>query len=123
MPRRHLTEPEAASALRRGKEIEQLLGFDSVEGRRTIRWLSAGPWEGGFHLTLHHVLDAERNEVWDVSELPSVDPDEDHGEGRTLATPATPEELLALASSTHGADPARWVNFAVITDEVTDHRP
>lgn len=121
---RHLTEPNAVSALRRGKEVEQLLGFGSVEGRRTIRWLTLGPSEGRFRLRVHHVFDVgDGEELWDASELPSVDAAEDHGEGRSLATTDTPEEALALASSDHGADPGRWVNFAVITDEVNDHRP
>jgi hypothetical protein len=125
--RRHLTLDEAESALRRGVEIEQMLGVERLpeDGQRIIRWLTAsrlprlvGP---GFRLRLHEVQDVTSEVVRDITEFPPIDPDTYIGEGTVVATVAEAAALLAGAAD-HGARDDRWVNQGVIQSEYDDLR-
>jgi hypothetical protein len=117
---RHLKQPQAAAALRRGKGVEQLLGLAEHEGRRTVRWVAIYPWEDGFSVRLHHVYAGEPDFL-DIAELAPVDGDEDLGEGVELARHESPEEALTAARR-HGATPRSWVNQHMIGDEYADAR-
>jgi len=114
--RRHLTENEAVSALRRGRAVEQLLDEARHEGRPTARWLSIIRREDAFVVLVHHVYDDGSPDFRDLSEFEPVDIEEDVGEGREVAREPEPERAL-LAASSHGAAPERWVNEGVVADE------
>jgi hypothetical protein len=117
---RHLTELDAERALRRGKPVDQLLGFDSVDGRLTIRWLTISPWrDGAFVVSEHHVVHLVD---FGVYELAPVDPTEQVGEGRDRGRFEDIHAAFAAAASL-GACGDRWTNFGVLADEVEDHRP
>jgi hypothetical protein len=120
--RRHLTPSEAAGALRRGSQIEQLLdGSASTDGRASVRWLSAYRLGQTFHLVAHHVADLGTEEFVDVTEFPPIDDDEYAGEGRSLTT-ADEAGVLLEAAVRHGADPERWMNFGMVQEEYSERR-
>lgn len=110
--RRHLTEHEAVSALRRGRAVEQLLDEARHEGRPTVRWLSIIRREDAFVVLVHHVYDDGSPDFRDLSEFEPVDLDE----GTQVAREPEPERAL-LAASSHGAVPDRWVNEGVVADQ------
>jgi len=58
----------------------------------------------------------------DLSEFPSLDPDDEQyaGEGRELGRSADEAEAIELAERLTGAVPDRWVNFAVAGQEYLD---
>jgi hypothetical protein len=114
--RRHLTENEAVSALRRGRAVEQLLDEARHEGRSTVRWLSIFRREDAFVVLVHHVYDDGSPAFRDLSEFEPVDIEEDVGEGTQVAREPEPETAL-MAASSHGAVPERWVNEGVVADE------
>ena len=118
---RHLTRDQAAGALRRGKQVEQLLDSEPHEGRRTVRWLTVGPSRGHFVVSAHHVYDEGNPEFLDVSEFSPIDDEEEWGEGTLIARLPDPEDALDAARG-HGATPERWVNQGVIGDEYADAR-
>jgi hypothetical protein len=118
---RHLTPSFAIGALRRGKEIEQLLDtFDHGE-EHIIRWAVLSPGVDHITLYLHEVVDVGTDSFWDVSEFPPLDPDEESW-GRILGTVAGPDKALALAEHHLDAPQDRWVNQGVICSEYGDHR-
>src|SRR4051794_29531080 len=103
---RHLTRDQAAGALRRGRQVEQLLDSEPHEPRRTVRWLTVGPSGGGFVVRAHHVYDEGNREFLDVCEFSPIDDEEDWGEGTLLAELPDPLEALDAARA-HGATPER----------------
>lgn len=118
-PVRHLTERQAAAALRRGAPIEQLLTatLDEV----TVRWLSLAATGGGFALRRHDVLDDGSGDFLDVYDFRPADEDEYTGEGVMIGT--YPDVPAALEAATrNGARMTRWVNNGVIQDEYADLR-
>lgn len=117
---RHLTREFALGALRRGKEIEQLVGVVEVDGREGLRYVTlAGGRE--FVLRVHEVEDVGTDEFFDLSEFPPLDPSEYVGEGRVLGRYATAEDALE-ASLALGSQPDQWVNQGVLGDEYADLR-
>jgi hypothetical protein len=114
-PVRHLTEPQAAGALDRGRTIEQLLASDST----AIEWLRLSVRSSGVTLIRHRVRDVGGDDFKDVYEFPPIDPEEEHGEGTVLATFADGDEALA-GSVDHGARVDRWVSDGMIQDEYAD---
>ena len=122
MGRRHLTPEEAADALRRGRQVEQLLASEPHGGRATVRWLTISPRRGGaYDVIVHHVYDDGDEDFVDVAEFSPVDDDEGIGEGADLAQENDPEAALEAATA-HGASPDRWVNAFVVGDEYADAR-
>src|SRR5688572_13723032 len=117
--RRHLTWPEAVAALRRGKQVEQLLPAEPHDEQPTVRWVSVYPADGAFVVGLHHVFDPCDPCLMDVTEFAPVDEDEGGGEGVRLARASDPEGALRRAG-TLGAAPERWVNAFVVSDEYRD---
>jgi len=119
---RHLSRPQAESALRRGRQVDQLLGLELLPCNRwSVRWLTISPARAGFRLIQHHVEDvAPTAGTFDLYEFPPIDPEEDHGEGIEIGVESGPVEAIDLAVD-HGADPERWVNFGVLADEYRDH--
>lgn len=118
---RHLSGSQAISALRRGRQIDQLLGREQLpDGRWSVSWITIAPTSDGFRLTRHEVEDVgPQMATYDVAEFPAVDPEEEAGEGRTLQLVADPEEAIAVAAR-HGASSGSWVNFGVVGDEYRD---
>jgi hypothetical protein len=123
--RRYLTFEEAVAALRRGVEVEQMLGIDWPHdgGQGVIRWVTAyrhnerfSPLEGRFVLTRHEVIDIGSGSLSDISEFPPVDPEDYTGEGRRIADDSDPSTLLAVVATVGGRDD-RWVNQGVIGEE------
>jgi hypothetical protein len=125
--RRHLTLDEAEFALRRGAQVEQMLGIEPLPGGgpRIIRWLAASRLprlEGlGFRLWLLEVQDVTSEGFRDITEFPSIDPDPDFCDGRVVATTPEPRAVL-LAAHDYGAKDDRWVNQGVIQSEYNDLR-
>lgn len=118
-PVRHLTEQEAATALRPGASIEQLL--TATLGERTVRWLSIAATGDGFALRLHDVLDDGSDDFLDVYEFRPANEDEHVGEGVLLGT--FPDVRAAIDAATRaGARGTRWVNGGVVQDEYADLR-
>lgn len=119
---RHLDDRQADFALRRGKQIEQLLDrFQLPDGRWSLRWLSVYPMDGHYAVGVHHVEDIGDGSPADLSQFPPVDPQEPWGEGKVLGAFETSAQALAAASR-FGARPDRWVNAAVIASEYHDLR-
>ena len=119
---RHLTERQASSALRRGRQIDQFLGREQLPDRRwTLRWLTVFSTNREFVLSQHHVEDVGDGQMADIGTFPPIDPDEYLGEGTDIATAESADKILAMALE-HGATPDRWVNAGVLADEYLDSR-
>lgn len=117
---RYLTNTFAAGALRRGREVEQLLGAFEDEGRRGIRWCCIWPAKRfrGFVVRLHIV---EECESIPVDEFPAFyAADEDQDGARTVGEIESAEAAIDLAERELGADRGRWVNQGVLFDEYWD---
>ncbi|MES9536325.1 hypothetical protein [Actinomadura sp. NPDC000600] len=115
---RYLTDTFAAGALRRGQEVEQLLGAFEEEGRRGLRWCCIWPPTRfrGFVVRLHVV---EECESLPVDEFPAFNAADEDG-ARTVGETESAEAALALAEQQLGADRGRWVNQGVLLDEYRD---
>ena len=122
MGRRHLSDAEAAAALRRGKQVEQFLAREYVDGDFQITWVTASaPRSGEYRLRVHRAHDIGSSSFADLSEFPPVDESERVGEGRVVAEGDTAELVLGAAAD-HGAMVGRWVNEGVVADEYLDAR-
>ena len=86
---------------------------------QVVEWLRLSPRSSAVGLARHRVQDVGNADFTDVYEFPSVDPDEEHGEGRVLAMFAGSAEAVA-ASVGHGARADRWVNDGMVQDEYAD---
>ncbi|KAB2380117.1 hypothetical protein [Actinomadura montaniterrae] len=117
---RYLTNTYAAGALRRGREIEQLISAFEDEGRRGLRWCSISPVKRfrGFVVRLYIVEECE----WlPVDEFPAFyAADEDQDGARTVGETESSEAAIELAERELGADRGRWVNQGVLFDEYRD---
>lgn len=105
---RPLTAEEAAAALRRGAQIEQFVGVESG----VVRFLTAARRADRgeppvFVVTLHVVEDVGHDGFCDLSEFPSVDPDEPDHEGPWMREYAEPADATACATL-HGGHQGRW---------------
>jgi hypothetical protein len=108
----------AEATLSRGKGVEQLLRVE----RGTVSWLTiVAERDGGFVVSLHHVVDIGSADFRDVTEFPPVDDAEDHGEGRDVGTFDDAAEALRAAAA-FGAVPERWVNEGLIDAEYSATR-
>ena len=108
--------------MRRGVQVEQLLGHESpTQDLSVVRWLTLSGAGGIIELRLHEAEDIGSSEFADVSAFPSVNPDDDYGEGVVIAASHDLDELLDHAGA-RGAIPNRWVNFGVIGEEYLDSR-
>ena len=115
---RHLAPSMAEATLSRGKGVEQLLRVE----RGTVSWLTiVAERDGGFVVSLHHVVDIGSADFRDVTEFPPVDDAEDHGEGRDVGTFDDAAEALRAAAA-FGAVPERWVNEGLIDAEYSATR-
>lgn len=116
---RHLTLDQATAALRRGRQIDQLLGRHELEdGKVLLRWLSVSPAGRGYSASLHEVFETE---LHDATELTPANPEEYVGEGRHIES--FDDERHALESlGDVGASVDQWVNFGMIQDEINDAR-
>jgi hypothetical protein len=102
-------------ALARGRGVEQLLASEPT----VVEWLTLSKDSTGITLRRHRVWEVGGHDFTDVSEFPSVDPEEDHGEGTVLATFTDGAEALT-GSVEHGARADRWVNEGMVQDEYAD---
>lgn len=117
---RHLTFDQATAAVRRGRQVEQLLGRHRLaDGRVLLRWLSVGPSGRGFGAVLHEVFEVDWIE--DSTELPPVNTDEYVGEGHTIDSFDSAEAAFEALGEL-GTRDDRWVNAGVIQDEINDAR-
>ena len=119
--RRHLSLAETAAALARNRQVEQLLGVETVDGRAAVRWLTVRRDGSSFQVTRHEVEDVGTEDYLDVSTFPPLDDDEYPGEGTVVGEAVTPDAALDLATSA-GADPERWVNEGVVQHEYAETR-
>jgi hypothetical protein len=116
---RHLTEHWLRRAIESGPGAERLLPARTINGRRTIRWLTA--WRdrnGRLVLNADHVYESEGYDGYgDVTEFARVFSDADGSElvGRYDTTDA----LLAAAGSL-GADVHGWVSQGLVGEEYAD---
>ncbi|WP_329244514.1 hypothetical protein OG417_47950 [Actinoallomurus sp. NBC_01490] len=117
---RHLTRSFAEGALRRGRQIEQLLEAFEQDGRRGLRWASISPATRfhGFIVSLHTVEDIDYRLT--VDEYPSFYESDEEDFGQTIGETESAEEALDLAHRELTANPARWVNQGVLQDEYND---
>lgn len=118
---RHLTRSFAEGALRRGRQIEQLLEAFEQDGRRGLRWTSISPATRfhGFIVSLHTVEDIDYRLT--VDEYPSFYESDEEDFGQTIGETESAEEALDLAHRELAANPARWVNQGVLQDEYNDY--
>src|SRR6266511_964663 len=94
----------------------------SVAWRASVGW-AVSPWENScYRVSLHTVQGLDDEGFADLSEFPSLDPDDEQyaGEGRELGRSADEAEAIELAERLTGAVPDRWVNFAVAGQEYLD---
>ena len=118
---RHLRSTNVADRLAAGKGIEQLLPTQ-VADPPTVRWITVWPTDDGLiAVSLHEVLDVGTGEFQDVTEFPSLDATEDHGEGREVGVYSSIPEALEAARDV-GATVDRWVNEGMIGQEYRDTR-
>lgn len=118
---RYLTAPNLTAVLNLGRQVEQLLSYRVEGDQRVIRWVSL--WEAGNLVTvsLHEALDLTEEGFLDVTEFPSLDPCEDHGEGKWRSFDSR-EAAFAWIEGDLGGSMERFVNSGVIQDEVDDAR-
>jgi hypothetical protein len=114
---RHLTESQALAALGRGARVEQLLS--SSNSPEVLEWLCISPRSEAVCLVRHRVQNLSTSDFRDVYEFPSIDPDEEYGEGVVLGRFTDAVEALAAARQL-GARPDRWVNEGVVQDKAAD---
>jgi hypothetical protein len=119
MTTRHLAMPYLVTALNRGKEVEQLLSVTVGPGGKVVRYIALWHSDDDYVVSLHNVYDASSEGISDVTEWPSVDESEAHGEG-VRRNFASLEEALAWVEAELGGSRARFVNQGVIQDEVTE---
>ena len=107
---RYLLHDEIASALARGKSVEQFLG----PGREanTIHWLEVRPTDDQIELWSFEVEDVGNSEYIDLYSFPESDPPNDAPAGRA----ETPSAAIELAQSLFAASPNCWLNQGVIQD-------
>jgi len=125
---RHLTPTFAAGALRRGKAIEQFLGPAFHGGRRGVRWTTIEPGPDGYTILLHVAEDlgddangdANDDFMADITEFPPLDP-EAYDLWPEIATAENEVEAIDTAQRLTGADPTRWTNFGLATEEYSDY--
>lgn len=102
---RPLTPAEAAATLRRGREVEQLVGI--ADGQ--VVYLVVSPYaDDDYRLTRHVVHDEGTDGFADISEFSPVDEEEYVGEGAVVATFADAEQAV-LAADEHGGTQEGWV--------------
>jgi hypothetical protein len=120
---RHLTRSFAEGALRRGREVEQLLEGFEQDGRRGLRWASISPptRSHGFIVGLHTVEDLDDTYRLTVDEYPSFHETDEEDFGQTIGETESAKEAIDLAARELAADPARWVNQGVLQDEYNDY--
>ncbi|MGW5411758.1 hypothetical protein [Actinomadura geliboluensis] len=117
---RYLTNTFAAGALRRGREVEQLLEAFEDEGRRGLRWCCISPAKR-FRGFVVRVFVVEECEWLPVDEFPAFYKADDDVDGaRTVGEAETAEAAIALAERELDADRGRWVNQGVLFDEYRD---
>jgi len=76
---RHLTIDGAASVLRRGRVVDQLIEISPAYGTEVIRYVSISPTkEGSFDVALIERFDEGRPDLLDVYAFSYVDPDPPH---------------------------------------------
>lgn len=120
---RHIPPSAVEATVRRTGQVEQLLGLDVTEGGgRVVRWLSLSARRGEFDLRLHEVEDVGSQDFLDVSSFPSVNPDDEYGEGVVLLSGLDDIAAVLAGAATAGAATERWVNQGLIDDEYFDAR-
>jgi hypothetical protein len=119
MTTRHLSMPYVIAALNRGKAVEQLLSVTGDAVPKVVRYVALWQGDGGYVVSLHNVHDASGEGVLDVTEWPSVDESEEHGEG-VWTRFASLEDAFTWLESELGASRTRFVNQGVIQDEVEE---
>lgn len=119
---RYLTRAFAAGALRRRREIEQLLGAYEEGGRRALAHVAV--WadrSGGYVVRRFIVEDLAEPFSLPVDEYPAFYESEDEQEGgRNVGVAASAEDAIDLACRELGAHSERWVNQGVLFDEYRD---
>ena len=109
---RALTPSEAAAALRRGAELEQFVSLDDG----VVHYFSAWPSGSRFVLVEHRVHDVGSANYLDISSFPTVDEDEETGEGRQVLVADEAEEVVARVRR-HGGSQSRWKNHGLAADD------
>ena len=109
---RPLAPAEAAAALRRGAQVEQLVRL--ADGQLT--YLTASRSGDEFRVDRHVVLDEGTEDFRDISEFSPVDDDEYIGEGVVVARVDDAMDAVASAGN-HGGSQTSWVNFGMAADD------
>ncbi len=118
MATRHLLLDFVFAALNRGKSVDCLLGAGEVRGERTIRWVTLRKDGGQVLASLYEVLDQRTPWFLDVYEFTSVAEESDE----PLETHRFDEATSAVefARARWGADPSRYVNQGMLSEECED---
>nr|CAS02424.1 putative integron gene cassette protein [uncultured bacterium]CAS02778.1 putative integron gene cassette protein [uncultured bacterium] len=109
---RHIAATFLETTLRRGASLEQFMGGSLHEAERSVSWLELRPVSAGIELWSHVAPDPGDNHA-DIYDLLPV-------ELEPLVVAPDAAQALAIAHSTLGASPLRWVNQGVVQDEFLD---
>lgn len=114
---RYLTRQFAIGAIRRGNEVEQFLGGDTIDGSPVIRWVTISPGRDGIEVAVNTRLDLDDDRFGD---LPNLPPPPSGPEESRLGRTDDPEQALLIAERHPAVSPDRWVNVAVAGDDYRD---
>gem|GEM_PF-6239824 len=115
----HLTREQASNALRRGKQVEQLLGRHRLlDGRVLLRYVTAAPSASGYVARLHEVFEEDDEPV---ESLRAVDITEEFAEGKRILLAEDVDQFLNDLQD-FGTSMNRWVHFTYIGDQVALER-
>ncbi len=109
---RHIAVTFLEATLRRRVSLEQFMGGSLHEAERSVSWLELRPVAAGIEVWNHVAPDLGENHA-DLYYLLPV-------EIEPLAVAPDAAQALAIAHSTLGASPLRWVNQGVVQDEFLD---
>ena len=109
---RHIAATFLEATLRRGASLEQFMGSPTNEADRYVRWIELRPVTSGIEVWNYVVPGLGDNFADLYSFLPV--------ELEPLTVTPDAAQALALAHSSLGASPLRWVNQGVVQDEFLD---
>ena len=110
---RHISDSEIVSVLRRGRSVEQFLGYR--DGSATICWLELRPVGGSVEIWMLEVENVGSSNYLDIYSFPPV--------GCSFDAPraiVSLEQAAAFCMNALGAKSGLWVNQGMAESEYAD---